>query len=75
MSDTGFLNKRGNLCARIKSAARAYRSQISVVAVSAALGLAIVLNIAMAAETTTEKAQAQLAHLKKSPLEKSTLIQ
>ncbi|MDF2368337.1 hypothetical protein [Sneathiella sp.] len=57
------------------SAARSCRQQIGLVTVMGGLALAVVLNIAMASETTTEKAQAQTAYLKKAPSEKSASIQ
>lgn len=74
MSNARSLGNRGNFFVRLMSVVKTYSSQIGVVGVAAALGLAIVLNIAMASETTSEKAQAQMAYLKKDPSEKSTSI-
>lgn len=68
------MGNRSNVITRLSSVAKSYRSQISLVTVTAFLGLAIVMNIAMASETTTEKAQAQVAYLKKIPSETSSSV-
>ncbi len=72
MDKARFSQSHGNVLTRLISAARSCRQQLVLVAAAAALGLAIVLNIAMASETTTEKAQ--MAYLKKNSSEKSMSI-
>lgn len=74
MEKARYSRNQGNIFTRLFSVARSFRHQLSLVAVTVALGLAIILNIAMASETTTEKAHAQMAYLKKDPSEKSNSI-
>lgn len=74
MRTTRSMGNRGTVITRLISVAKPYRSQISLAIVTAFLGLAIVMNISMASETTTEKAQAQVAYLKKIPSETSSSV-
>ncbi|WP_288903175.1 hypothetical protein [uncultured Sneathiella sp.] len=74
MEKAGYSRNKGNIFTRLFSVARSCRHQLGLVAVTMALGLAIILNIAMASETTTEKAHDQMAYFKTDSSKKSLAI-
>ena len=74
MNKAQSLRGKQNVFSRLISLTRSYRQQIAVVAVAATLGLALVLNVVMAPENISDKAQSQMAHLKKEPSENVKMI-
>lgn len=59
---------------RLLSAINASRRQISVVAIVVTLGLAVVLNVAMAPVTNVDDALSQVAYFKKDISGKTSVI-
>ena len=68
-------NHRTNWFVRLFSAARRRRRQIGAIVVAAAMGLVIVLNVAMAPKTSSHTANAQVSYLKKETPQVRSLVQ